>query len=165
MKKKSYTYKDLHNKAVTYYHKFMSTFIILAILNFVGVLLSLMRGNNDFFPSMISNILIFRLLSNVIENGILFYVLIITISILFSSIFIIIWSLSKNGNIKAIISGAALYLVDSILLFIFYIDDSYLIPQLFLHVIIIILMVLGIVNYYHILAIERKFKGSNERNY
>ncbi len=158
MKNKTYTYSELHNRAVRSFRKAMSAFAFIAIMNFLGPILYLIKGNTGYFPSLISNVLIFRLLSNTSISDAIYIMLTIIIGIIFSVIFILVWVPAKSGNIKAIITGSVLYLLDTILLFIFYLQDSYLIPQLFLHVIIIAFLIAGILNYYHVFAIERKFK-------
>lgn len=155
--KKEYTYRELHNKAVTNYHKMMMAFLFVGILNFIGAVLGSIKGLT-YFPSLVSNILLFNLLSNYIESTVLLTFVNVLISIIFSAIFVLIWSLTKVGKFKAIIWGLVIYLIDTILMFIFFINDSYLIPQILLHLLMIGFITVGITNYYHVFAIERKFK-------
>lgn len=156
--KKEFTYTELHNKAVTLYHKMMMSFLFIALLNFIGAIMGTVRGDTSYFPCLVSNTLLFSLVSNYIENIILLTIVNSAISLAFSAIFIVIWWMTKTGKIKAIIVGSAFYLIDVILLFVFYFHDSYLIPQLLLHILMMVFIVVGILNYYHIFEIERKFK-------
>ena len=155
--KKEYTYKELHNRAVTSYHKMMMSFLFIGLLNAVGAIMGSLR-NTGYFPSLIGDALLFNLISGYVENKALLTLINGVIGIAFSSIFILIWSMTKTGKIKAIIVGLSLYVIDTILLFIFYFNDSYLIPQLLLHILLIVFIAVGIANYYHIFAIEKKFK-------
>lgn len=155
--KKEYTYTELHNRAVTSYHKMMMSFLFIGLLNVVGAVMGFIR-NSGYFPSLVGNALLFSLISNYVDSVILLTIINGVISVAFSAIFIVIWMMTKTGKIKAIITGAILYFIDTILLFIFYFNDSYLIPQLILHVIMIVFIAIGILNYYHIFAIEKKFK-------
>ena len=155
--KKEYTYKELHNHAVTSYHKMMMSFLFIGLLNVIGALMGSLK-NINFFPSLVSNALLFNIISEHIENVALLTLINGAISIVFSAIFLVIWALTKTGKLKAIIVGLSLYVIDTILLFIFYFHDSYLIPQLLLHILVIVFIAVGIANYYHIFEIEKKFK-------
>ena len=155
--KKEYTYKELHNHAVTSYHKMMMSFLFIGLLNVVGAILGSLK-NTGYFPSLVGNILLFNLISSHVESTALLTLINGVISISFSSIFLVIWVMTKTGKIKAIIAGLSIYTADTILLFIFYFHDSFLIPQLLLHILMIVFIAVGIANYYHIFAIEKKFK-------
>ncbi len=155
--KKTYTYSELHNQAVTSYHKMMMSFLFIGILNVIGAIMGVLK-NPTYFPSLVSNVLLFHLLSNYITNIILRTLVNGAISMVFSAIFLVIWVLTKNGNLKAIIIGLVLYFIDTILLLIFQFDNNFLIPQLLLHILMIVFIGVGIANYYHIFAIEKKFK-------
>lgn len=157
MKKKTYTYAELHNKTLLNYRKVLSSFIFVAILNVLGIIMNVIRVDNGYFPSLISNVLIFNFLSQVISSRALFIFLSLLISFVFSAVFILIWLFAKNGNFKVLITGIILYVADTTILFVFYLGERYLLPQLALHIIILIFLILSLVNYYHLLAIERKF--------
>lgn len=157
MKKKTYTYAELHNRTVLNYRKVLSSFIFVAILNVLGIIMNVIRVDNGYFLSLISNVLIFNLLSQTVSSRALFIFLSLLISFVFSAVFILIWLFAKNGNLKVLITGIVLYVADTTLLFVFYLGERYLFPQLALHIIILIFLILSLVNYYHLLAIERKF--------
>ena len=157
-KKKTYTYSELHNRAVSSYRKAMTSLAFVGVMNLLGPILYLVRNNTGYFPSLVSNVLLFRILSNTSISDALYVFLTFCIALVFSVAFIVVWASAISGNLKAVITGSVLYLIDTILLFIFYLQDSYLIPQLLLHVIVIAFLIAGILNYYHVYAIERKFK-------
>lgn len=158
MKQKEYTYSELHNLTLRNYQKGMMAFLFVGLLNFIGTIIGILKSGNGYFPSLLMDILIFNVLDASITNIYLRLLVNGAISIATSFIFVLIWGLTRSGKIKAIITGLSIYFVDTILIFIFYLDNSYLIPQLLLHVIVIIFMAYGIANYYHLFAIERKFK-------
>ena len=96
MKNKTYTYSELHNRAVRSFRKAMSAFAFIAIMNFLGPILYLIKGNTGYFPSLISNVLIFRLLSNTSISDAIYIMLTILIGIVFSFIFILVWMPAKS---------------------------------------------------------------------
>lgn len=160
MKQKKYDYATAHNKAVTLYQKCSMVIFFIALLNITGAITGCFNRQNTlhFFPSLVSNVLIFRLLSNLSLNIIVNSILNVAISIGFGAIFAWLWYMAKRGKILAIYFAFGLYLLDVIIMFIFFRGEGTFMTQLLLHLLIIGFLIAAVMFYYQVLDIEKKFK-------
>lgn len=157
--KSGYTYAEAHNKAVNAYQKSIMVLFWVGILNIGGAIIGTISDAYHFLPSLASNMMIFHWLLKLTDIVIINKLFIVFVSILFAAVLSLLWSLAKKGNKYAFFTGIGIYLVDTILVILFLIDEPVFIAQIIIHAIVIILLIMGIGAYNSIYSIEKKYKN------
>lgn len=157
--KHNYTYKDAHNRAVNTYQRCVIVILFIGLLNVAGAITGSFKAEAvaQYFPSLISNILLFRLISYLKLNIILEIIINVAISIAFACGFATLWFFAKKGKRIPLYVSIGYYLLDTILIFIFFGHEPTLVVQIVLHIIVLMFLIFGIVSYHQIFAIEKKY--------
>ena len=133
---------------------------MIALLNFVGTLLSVTRGTSDFFPSLSLQTILCRLLSSTSLPTLGYGLIAIALSFLMGVPFVFAWQFSKKGNRIALICGVVGYLVDFGLIFL--LTQEIFWTQLFLHLVILVFLLFAVIDYESIVALAKKQERSRK---
>ena len=168
------TYEEQHNAAFARYQKFSGALIWAGILNVVSLIIIIVQGttgmveNNAITFNFCFGIsdLTFRLLALIpyFSNGgeWLYYVTIVVVAMIYSTGAIFLGVMCRKGKIKALWSGAIIYLLDSF----FIIPSSIWLSQsvlgmwimVGLHIVILAIHGYAIVIYYQIVDLAVHYK-------
>ncbi|MCR5505481.1 MAG: hypothetical protein K6F07_00580 [Bacilli bacterium] len=162
------SYVAMHNAAVTRFQKASRIFIWAGVLNFVGLIIANIRfvsGDTEQMPFYfcfgISNYLFNVLHYYTSISQVWFYIIVYALSVLLSAGAVYLGVKSSQPSKKALLTCAALYLVDWIFVFLaFFLAKETWIGLLFnggIHAIISFFLIFAIYEYYNVFNIEKQF--------
>ena len=185
--KREISYIDAHNKAVKHYQKASLFLLYAGVLGLFAAIIGVVQmattqvevlpgefnwPSSGFALSLSLQIYLDSLLLAHLDQ-VLASFLIIILSLVFGSLFGFLGYFATRGRRIFLIIGLALYFLDFIFMFFFYhlnlgsvgfVWTNYAF-SLALHVIVIGFAIAGLVFYYQVFDIEKKFKGDNAVNF
>ena len=151
---------ELHNRFVNMYDRTVLFFLWSAILNLIGNSLNIINNNISFGLGYRFNELLFDALYVSMSSLTWFKVVVIIISLVTSVIFAVFTFYAKRAKLWALITGAVIYFIDTILAAIPFsgsiINRNTQFLTIGIHVIIMIPLIIAIFAYVNILTLSKQ---------
>lgn len=160
------TYADLHNKAVRLYRKTAIFLMWAGVVSILATIIAIFRSEAGYGMSLAVNIFLNRLIEALELPSFATYLIIFALSIATGALFAVLGFFAQQGKKVFLFVGAGLYLVDFAAVFLVYganWDTTYAFT-IATHLVILGALAIAIFEYFNVIAIERRFRGSNHPN-
>ena len=158
------TYAEEHNKAVRLFRKTVIFLMWAGIISILATIIGVFRSEAGFGMSLAFNVLINNLIFNLDLPDYATYLSIFAISIATGALFAALGFFAQQGKKIFLFIGLGLYLFDFGLAFFVY-GANWSTTYAFTiatHLVIVGALIIAIYEYYHVIAIELRYRGSKQ---